>query len=174
MVGFCSEKGATMDSITAQLSIRDSLRDNLTDPYTLFSQSVDARDGSMWIFADEPHAGAKYPKVEVLKATGGINSVIGMGSPYTDVEHNYYNVFFYVKNGTTIVVDGTTYKNSQVVDYYQGLIKSTIKNQFSSLTSAGGIKDVISLTTSEIDYDSDTQLYYGYITFRVRHFNVNC
>ena len=163
-----------MDSITAQLAIRDALRNSLVDPYTLFSPSASARSGEYWVFADEPHAGAKYPKVEVLKEVGGYNEVIGMGTPYSDVEHNYYNVYFYVKNGTSIVVDGTTYKNSQVVDYYQGQIKSTIKSQFNSITSADGIKDVIPMVTSDIGYDSNTQLYYAYITFRVRHYNVSC
>lgn len=167
-------EGHTLDSITIQLTIRDSLRTNLTDPYTLFDPAVTARSGEYWIYADEPHTSGKYPKVDVLKGADGLNNVIAMGSPYSDFEYNYYNVFFYVKNGTSIVVNGVTYKNSQVVEYYLGLIKSTIKSQFSNITSAGGIKDIIPVATTKPEYDSATQLYYGWVVFRTRHFNIDC
>ena len=163
-----------MDSITAQLALRDLLRDYLTDPYTLFVPSQSARDGSYWIFADEPNSSSKYPKIEVLKGIDGLNEVIGMGSPYSDMEMNYFNVFFYVKNGTSITVSGTTYKNSQVCEYYSGLIKSTVKSHFSDIVSSDGIKDVVPVASPRPTYDPNTQLYYTYITFRVRFFNINC
>ena len=93
-----------MDLITIQLKVRDTLRNYLTDPYTLFSPAVSARSGSYWIYADEPHAGSKYPKIDVVQGSDGLNEVIGAGSPYTDFEYNYITVFFYAKNGTSILV----------------------------------------------------------------------
>jgi len=56
----------TIDSITAINVVRDSLRENLIDPYTLAGGT--ARAGDTWIFANEPHTVTKYPTVEIKKS----------------------------------------------------------------------------------------------------------
>ena len=54
-----------MDAITAIYRVRDSLRDNLTDPY--IAAGGDNRGGSTWIFSQQPMSGSKYPMIDIKK-----------------------------------------------------------------------------------------------------------
>ena len=156
-----------MDSITAILTIRDNLRNNLTDAFV--TAGGQTRGGSMWIFADEPNAGAQYPRVQILKVDNP-SRPITIGSAYTEFEELYLTIWFQTKNGFKITVSGTEYTNNALVEYYQGLIKTTLKAQFDTLFTAGvlGYKHI---NTSKPTYDQSTQLFFGNVTIRVFYFN---
>ena len=156
-----------MKSVTAMTIIRDSLRDNLTDPFETAGGAY--RGGSMWIFEDEPSSGTKYPRIQLLKIDNP-TEVISMGYNYTEKEDLYVNIWVYTKNGFKITVSGTEYKNSKLAEYYLGLIKETLKADAANLHTDGtlGYKHI---NTTIVDYDPETQLYFGAVTIRVFYFN---
>jgi len=142
---------------------RDILRDNLTDPYSIAGGN--ARDGNMWIFANEPNVATKYPQIELKKVDNPVD-IIDIGFNYMEHEMVFMNIWVYVKNGFKITVDGVEYKNAQVVEYMLGQIGDTLKdNQATMVTNCvnSGYKKV---NTTTVEYDSTTQLYYGAITVR--------
>jgi len=153
--------------VTAINIVRDSLRDNLNDPYVLAGGST--RSGSMWIFSDEQIASGKFPQVQLLKIDNP-SQVLDIGPTYTEYEQLFINVWFRTKNGFKITVGGTEYTNAQLVEYYLGLIKTTLKSQFSTLFDLGA-KGYVHVNTTNPDYDADTQTYYGAVTIRVFYFN---
>ena len=155
-----------MDSITCTNAIRDSLRTNLTDPYVTAGGT--ARGGAYWIFANEPISAYKYPMIQILKVDNP-TEVISIGSEYWEYEQVFLNLWFYTKNGFKITVDGTEYKNAQMTEYYLGQMKETLKAQFSTLFSAG-VKGYKHVNTTNVEYDPDTQLYFGAVTIRVMFF----
>ena len=157
-----------MKSVTALIILRDSLRTNLTDPYVLAGGSV--RGGTTWIWLDEPHTAFKYPQVVITKVDNP-SRPIDIGPNYTEHEQLILNIWVYSKNGFKITVGGVEYSNAMLVEYYQGLIKETLKAQFNTLFAAG-VKNYKHLNTSGVAYDPDTQLYYGNITCEVAYFNV--
>ena len=67
-------------------------------------------------------------------------------------------------------ISGTEYKNAQLVEYYLGLIKTTLKGQFNTLFDAG-VKNYKCVGTTNIEYGSNTQLYFGAVTCRVAWFS---
>jgi len=155
-----------MDSVTAINIIRDSLRTNLVDPYSYADAT--ARDGSIWIYADEPRVAAKYPQIQIKKVDNP-NEVLSIGPNYAEREYLYLNVWIYFKNGFTFTESATDYKNSQAVERYQGKIKTTLKAQVSTLALAG-VKGYKAINTTTVGYDTDTQLYFGAITIQVQYF----
>ena len=156
-----------MDSVTALNTIRDSLRTNLTDPYYLAGGT--ARDGSTWIFSDEPLAGAKFPQIQIYKFDNP-SEPISIGSNYYEFEQLLFRIWFLSKNGFKITVNGITYTNAQLVEYELGQIKQTLKSQFNSLFSEG-VKNYRHLNTSNIVYDKETQIYKGFVVGKVVYFN---
>jgi len=155
-----------MDAINAIRTIRDSLRTNLADPY-IYAGGVD-RGGSMWIFSDEPRVGPKYPQIQIQKMDNP-SEVISIGPTYGERERLYLNIWFYTKNGWKATINSTEYANSQFVEYYMGLIKTTLKAQFSTLFTAG-VKGYKHLNTSRVEYDPVTQLYFGAVSIQVEYF----
>ena len=158
-----------IDAITAITIVRDNLRANLVDPYVY--AGANARDGSMYIFMDEPHVAARYPQIE-LKKVDNPSTVISIGPEYAEREYVYINIWFYSKNGFTGIVDSTSYKNAALVEYYMGLIKTTLKSQFNILHAAG-VNGYNHLNTSTVAYDPETQLYFGAVSIKVEFF-VGC
>lgn len=156
-----------MDSITAINIVRDSLRTNLTDPYTYAGAT--ARDGSVWIYADEPRVAAKYPQIQIKKLDNP-SEVLSLGPTYGEREYLYLNVWLYFKNGWKFTIDGTEYKNSQAVEYMQGAVKTTLKAQLPALATAGA-KGYRHLNTTTVAYDPETQLYFGAVTIQVQYFH---
>lgn len=156
-----------MDTITAILTIRDSLRTNLTDLYVTAGGVT--RGGTYWIFALEPTTGAKFPIVEIKKVDNPIK-VIDIGPDYTESEEVFMNIWFYTKNGFKVTISGTTYLNESLVEYYLGQIKAKLKAQFNTLYTAG-VGSYRAINTSVVEYDPDTQLYFGFVTIRVRFFH---
>jgi len=152
-----------MNSITAINTIRDTLRLYLTDPFV--TVGGDSREGSYWIRGDEPDVSAKYPKIQILKLSNPTVPV-DIGSEYMEHEQLMLNIWFYSKNGFKITVSGTEYVNAQLVEYYLGLIKTTLKAKFEYLYNldVGGYKH---MQTSKVEYDPETQLYFGCTTIRV-------
>lgn len=155
-----------MNAITAINTVRDSLRTNLVDPYTYAGASD--RGGSLWIFADEPSVMAKYPQIQIRKVDNP-SEVLSIGPTYAEREFLYLNIWFYIKNGFKLIISGTEYKNASAVEYYEGLIKTTLKSQLSTLATAG-VKGYAHLNTSTVGYDSETQLYFGAVSIRVEYF----
>lgn len=158
-----------MDVITATNIVRDNLRTNLTDLYT--NAGAQARVGSTWIFADEPHSAAKYPQIEIKKVDNP-TQVLSIGPAYAEREKLFLNIWFYSKNGFKVTIGGVEYKNASLVDYYMGIIKTTLKAQFSTLFDAG-VKGYKHMNTSQAEYDPVTQLYFGAISIHVEYF-VDC
>jgi len=156
-----------MDEITAIRILRDNLRTNLSCAYE--AAGGNARDGSYWIFAEEPISTPKYPIVELKKADNP-SIPIDIGNNYMEFEQLFVNIFFYTKNGFKITVSGTEYKNESLVEYYLGLIKTTLKAQFSTLHTAGA-KMYKHINTSPVEYSPETQLFYGFVRVRVAYFN---
>ena len=155
-----------MDSIEAIRAIRDSLRDNLPDPYQYAGGT--ARPGDTWIFGDEPHVALKYPQIEIKKIDNP-SYVLSIGENYGEREFVYLNIWFYIKNGFKLNISGTEYKNNEAVEYYLGLIKRTLKSQNGTLFTAG-VKGYTPINTTSPGYDPGTQLYYGAVTVRVEYF----
>ena len=154
--------------VEALVVIRDNLRTNIEDPiYTAGGQN---RGGAYWIFADEPIL-SSFPQIQVIKIDNP-SEVLDIGSDYTSYEQLFFNVYFKSKNGFKVTISGTEYKNSQLVEYYLGLIKTTLKGQFSTLFDAGcqGYKCT---GTTNIEYDSATQLYFGAVSCRICWFTTN-
>ncbi len=158
-----------MNTITAINTVRDSLRTNLIDPYT-YAGGTD-RGGSLWIFSDEPNVMPKYPQIQIRKVDNP-SEILSIGSNYAEREYLYLNIWFYAKNGFKAIIDGVEYKNAALVEYYEGLIKTTLKSQGATLFD-NGVKGYAHLNTTTIEYDSVTQLYYGAVTIRVQYF-VDC
>ena len=156
-----------MDTVTAIDKVRDSLRDNLTDAYVTAGGAH--RGGDLWIFSDEPSSVARYPMIQ-LKKTDNPTEVISLGYSYTEFEQLFINIWFYCKNGFKITVSNVEYKNAKLAEYYQGLIKSTLKTDASNLHT-DGTKGYRHINTSTVEYDPDTQLYFGAVTVRVFYFN---
>jgi len=156
-----------MNTVQAITTIRDSLRNHLTDPYSLAGGVP--RTASTYIFADEPILGAKYPQIQ-LKKLDNPTVPISIGPDYWEHEQVFINIWFYSKNGFKLTVNGVEYTNAQLVEYYLSLIKTTLKSQFLTLQTAGvgGYKHI---NTSPIGYDPETQLYYGNVNIRVWWFN---
>jgi len=155
-----------LDTITAIRVVRDSLRTNLADPYIYAGGT--SRTGDTWIFADEPRVGPKYPQIQIKKLDNP-STILSIGPDYGEREFLYLNVWFYTKNGWKAIMDGETYANSQFVEKYQGLIKTTLKAQFNNLY-ADGVNGYAHLNTTTVGYDVETQLYYGAVTIRVEYF----
>ena len=156
-----------MNSVTALNVVRDSLRTNLVDP--IVTAGGTARDGSMWIYGNEPVSNNKFPRVELRKIDNPTEN-ISIGSDYTEHERLFIEAWFYTKNGFKITVGGVEYSNAQLVEYYQGLIKTTLKAQFNAL-HALGVGGYRHLNTTRVEYDPETQLYYGNVLLRVWYFN---
>ena len=156
-----------MDSVSAGNIVRDTLRTYLTDPYS--TAGGDARDGSYWIFYNEPNIATKFPQIELNKIDNPSNP-IEIGSNYMEDERLFLNIWFYSKNGFKVVVDGTTYINSQLVEYYLGQIKQTLKAQFNTMFNQC-VKSYKHINTTRVEYDPDRQLYFGAVTIHVQYFN---
>ena len=154
-----------MDSITAINAIRDSLRTNLTDPYVAAGGT--ARAGDQWIFANEPHTVMKYPTIEIKKIDNP-SEPISIGSDYWEQEQVFMNIWFYSKNGFKLTT-GNLYSNAQLVEYYLGQIKQTLKAQFDNLFVLD-VRGYKHMNTTTVEYDPECQLYYGAVKIRVRFF----
>jgi hypothetical protein len=157
-----------MDSVTVINIVRDSLRTNLTDPRVTAGDTV-SRTSSDWVFANEPHSSFKYPQIELLKIDNPTFPMT-IGPDYWEFEQVFINIWFYTKNGFKLTVAGVEYSNAQLVEYYQGLIKTTLKAKFTTLETSGA-KMFKHVNTSPTQYDPDTQLYFGNVTIRVAFFN---
>ena len=157
-----------LDTITAIRTVRDSLRTNLPDPYIYAGAT--SRQGDMWIFADEPRVGPKYPQIQIRKLDNP-TTVLSIGPDYGEREFLYLNIWFYTKNGWKATIDGVEYSNSQFVEYYQGLIKTTLKAGGEDMFDAG-VKAYRHLNTTTVEYDTDTQLYFGSVIIKVEYFQV--
>ena len=157
-----------MNTITAINTVRDSLRTNLIDPYTYAGAT--ARDGSTWIFADEPNVMPKYPQIEIKKVDNP-STILTIGSNYGEREYVYMNVWFYSKNGFKGTISGTEYKNAALVEYYLSLIKTTLKTQLNTLHTAG-VGGYAHLNTTTVGYDAETQLYFGAVSIKIEFFTV--
>jgi len=147
--------------------VRNVLRENLQDPYVTAGGT--ARGGEYYIFADEPITSAKYPQIQ-LKKVDNPSEPIDIGSNYMEHEQLFINIWFYNKNGFKIVVDGVTYSNAQMTEYYLGLIKSTLKDNFTNMADEC-VRGYKHINTTNIEYDPETQLYYAAVTVRVRWFS---
>lgn len=153
-----------MDTITAINTVRDSLRTNLTDPRA----TAGSNQIRTWIYTDNPEPGSKYPRIQVKKADNP-SIILSIGSNYAEREFVFMNLWFYTKDRFKIVVDGVTYQDEQLVEYYLGQIKSTLKAQGSTLFTAG-VKGYRAMNSGTWEYDPDTQLHYGVITIRVEFY----
>ena len=152
-----------MSSIVALNALRDSLRDNLSDPYV--SAGGNSRT---WVWTDEPLMGAKYPQIQ-LKKIDNPSSVLSIGPNYGEREYLVVNVWFYAKKGFKNTISGTVYKDEQLVEYYLGQIKTTLKADGSNLFDAGA-KSYRHLNTTPVGYDENTQLHFAAVTVRVEYF----
>jgi len=158
-----------MELIDAINAVRDTLRDNLIDPYV--TAGGNSRNG-LWVFTDEPDAGAKYPRIQIKKFDNIIEPIT-IGSNFTEEEVLLLNVWFFSKNNFKLTVGGTVYKNDQLVDYYLGRIKNTLKSKMPDKVS-DGIKGYKAVSTSPVEYDPETQLHYANVTISVKYYNVGC
>ena len=107
--------------------------------------------------------------MEIKKVDNPIK-VIDIGPDYTESEEVFMNIWFYTKNGFKVTISGTTYLNESLVEYYLGQIKAKLKAQFNTLYTAG-VGSYRAINTSVVEYDPDTQLYFGFVTIRVRFFH---
>ncbi len=144
--------------------VRDNLRTNLTDPYVTAGGSA-----RTWIYTDEPLASAQYPRIQIKKVDNP-TTPIDIGPNYMEHEQLFLNIWFYNKAGFKITVNSVEYKNEQLTEYYLGQIKGTLKAQFNTLHNAGvgGYKHI---NTTNVEYDPETQLFFGAVTIRVWYFN---
>jgi hypothetical protein len=155
-----------MDVVTSINVVRDYLRDNLTDPYV--TAGGKARGGAYWVFGDEPSTSSKFPQIQITKFDN-TNEVIDIGSNYMEHEQAFLAIYFYTKNGFKVNINGTTYVNTQLAEYYLTQIKRLLKAGYSDLDDecARGYKW---LNTTKVVYNPETQLYSGAVIIRVRWF----
>jgi hypothetical protein len=153
------------DSITTINVVRDTLRSKLTDPRYLAGGEA----GRSWIHTDVPLAGAKYPRIQ-LKKLDNPTSIIDIGRDYTEHEYVIINCWVYVKNGFKVTISGTEYKNEQIVEYYLGEIANTLKDNQTSMYNSG-VGGYRKINTTSVEYDDETQLFYGAVTVRVWFFH---
>lgn len=154
-----------MENVTAMNIVRDTLSLNLSDPRVVAGGTARAS----WIFADEPITSDKYPIIELNKLKSDSN-IISMGdTDYCDHTLLYITVWFSSKNGFKVTIDGTEYKNSQLVEYYLGKIGETLKSKFNVLFNQG-VGGYRQLSSEKVAYDHNTQLYYGAVQIRVWYF----
>ena len=159
-----------IDSINALTIIRNSLRVNLTDPYVLAGGTRGTN--IEWCWLDEPVAVQKYPMIQLEKIDNPTRP-ISIGQNYWEEEKLFINIWFYSKHGFKLTISGTEYVNAPLVEYYLGKIKTTLKSQFSALHTAG-VGSYKHINTTKVDYDPQTQLYYGAVTIGVRYFIAGC
>ena len=126
--------------------------------------------GVNWIFSNEPILSAKYPLI-IIEKIDNPSVPISIGDAYSEFEQLFLIVKFHTKNGFKVTISGTEYLNSQLVEYYQSLIKTTLKAQFNPLFALG-VKNYKAINTSRVEYDGDTQLYFGFVTIRVAYFHL--
>ena len=153
-----------MSSIQAINAVRDSLRTNLTDPRATAGDT----HSRTFVYTDTPDAGTKYPRVQITKIDNP-TQVLTIGYNYAERERLFLNIWFYTKRDFKLVIGGVTYNNEQLVEYYLGLIKTTLKAQASTLHTAGAI-GYKHLNTTNWEYDPDTQLYYAAVTIGVEFY----
>jgi len=154
-----------MDNITAIKTVRNTLRSYLTDPRV----TAGANTRASWIFADEPILSDKFPIIEIKKIRTP-KSIISMGdTDYWEHVYVFCNLWFSTKNGFKITVDNVEYSNSQLVEYYLDEAAKTLKANFNTMfdLGVGGYREI---DTTPIEYDPNTQLYYGALIFRVWYF----
>jgi len=158
-----------LDCVTGINTVRDFLRDNLIDPYTYISGCSD-RGGEYWIFGNEPHSSPKYPQVEIKKIDNP-TQVISIGKNYAEKEQAYLTVWLYCKNGFSVTISSTEYINAQFIEKYMGTIKTTLKAKFADNSFQDvGIQGYKHLSTSRVEYDPETQLYFGAVSIMIEYF----
>lgn len=158
-----------MELIDAINVVRDTLRDNLTDPYV--TAGGNSRNG-LWIHTDEPNAGATYPRIQIKKFDNPI-APISIGSNFTEEEVLILNIWFFSKNNFKLTINNVVYKNDQLVEYYLGLIRTALKTYMPDKVSEG-IKGYKAVSTSPVEYSEVTQLHYANVTIAVKYYNVGC
>lgn len=156
-----------MDTNLALTTLKDNLNSNLTDLYVTAGGKV----REQYIYYNQPISSPKYPIIEIKKVDNP-ESVLTIGPNFTTSEYVYANLWVYSKNGFKVVVDGTTYLNTSLVEYLMTHIKDTIKSQFSTLHTEGII--VKSINTSQIIYDPVTQLYFAAVSIMIWFFGGGC
>ena len=154
-----------VDTIQAINIARDSLRDNLTDPYVTAGGNARAQ----WIFSDEPITSPKYPIVQLKKINNPVN-ILDIGTNYMEHEQIFINCWVQVKNGFKVTIDGTELTNAQLVEKLLYQIGDTLKNDQIAMQTLG-VKGYKKINTSPVGYDPETQLYFAAITVRVWIFN---
>jgi len=154
------------DVVTALTTIRDSLRENLQDPY----ETAGGNARETWVYADEPITSAKFPIVEVKKADNPSDIISFGNTDYWEQDVVYMNIWFSCKNGFKITVSGTAYVNTKLCEYYFGLIKQALKAANDTLFTAG-VKGLKAMNTTKVEYDPTTQLYFGAVTMRIYFFH---
>ena len=152
-----------MDSDTALELLKTNLTTNLTDLYV----TAGGKARVQWIFYNEPVSSPKYPIIEIKKVDNP-ETVISIGPNFTISEFVFANLWVNSKNGFKVTIDGTTYVNSRLVEYLLVQIKETIKDQFSTLMCSDVM--VRTINTTDIGYNSDTQLYYAACTVKIWFF----
>jgi hypothetical protein len=154
-----------MDSDTALNTLKNSLITNLTDVYV----TAGGNTRSQWIYYNEPISSPKYPIIELTKLTNP-EIVLDIGPNFAVSEVVIANLWVYSKNGFNVNIAGTEYLNSRLVEWLFVQIKNIIKTQFSSLFSSGII--CRTLNTSRIEYDPNTQLFFGAVSVKIWFFKL--
>ena len=145
-----------MNVTTALIIVRDNLKVSISDPYIVAGSAARSTD---WIYFEEPIQSSKYPIIEITRIDAN-SEVIDIGPNYMLHEQVPFIIWFSAKNGFKVTVDTVEYVNAQLVGYYLDLIKATIKQQHSTLYAAG-VKEIKPVKLTKIEYDPDTQIYYG-------------
>lgn len=157
-----------MNVVTCINTVRDTLRSYLTDLYVTAGGS---RSSDSYIFGDEPITSPKYPQIQILKLENNAD-ILDIGSTYMVRDQVFLNIWVYSKNGFKVTISGTEYVNANLVEYYMGLIKETLKDKFSYMDNLG-VRDYRYISTSKVGYEPSTQLYFGAVTIRVEYFTRN-
>lgn len=135
--------------------VRDYLRNNLDDPYVL----AGGRERASWIFTDDPFSTATYPRIKLENLTHVANP-IDIGSNYMDWEEVVVKIMFFSKRDFKVTIDGTVYKDEQLVYEYLNRIRDVLKSGFNDLYSEG-IKGFRVLQFNTPAYDPEFQLQVG-------------
>ena len=156
-----------MDIVSAQDVVRNCLRLYIQDPYVTAGGT--ARTSSHWIFTGEPNLRYKHPVIFV-KDFDNPGRILNIGIQYIDQEWLVINVWFYTKANFKITIGDETYANKRLVNYYTGLIKSTLKTNQTYMWDLG-VKGYSKVNTISAIYDSVKQEYYGAATIQVFWYN---
>ena len=155
-----------MDEYDVLIALRDTLRENLEDPY--FQYTGKTRN---WIHDDNPLSGATFPRIQIVQREPVSTEIVSMGFDFQEWYTVVYDIYFITKIGfkwknddDSVIQDETLCKK------YNTKIWDEIKAKGKTLRDDYGIVGLKCLGKNTLDVDADTQFRRGVVSVRTWFF----